>query len=115
MKRANKRNSSVVEKEKIGTGSIIATEIDNIDELQSDSDPTSRQRSLTLAERNGLLKALEVVKSKSREIKAQGMSPISFTLGLLNVAFTAFILGRFPQHYWLWQACISSPLLIWYW
>jgi len=36
---------------------------------------------------------------------------ISFTLGILNISFTVFILGAFPQHFY-WVYTIKFPILI---
>ena len=59
------------------------------------------------------MKALESVKQKSSEIERMGMSAISFSLGLINVVMTAFILGRWPEHFWVWTAITIGPMLVW--
>lgn len=59
------------------------------------------------------MKALQSVKQKSYEIEQMGMSAKSFSLGLLNVVVSSFILGRWPEHFWVWTATIVGPMLIW--
>jgi hypothetical protein len=62
-----------------------------------------RRASLTNAEREGLSKALVVVRENAASYKQSGLSPLSFWIGLMNVAFSAFLLGRAPEWYWVWQ------------
>lgn len=53
------------------------------------------------AEEDGLRRALEIVREQGALYKEkQGLSPLSFTVGLLNVGFSGFVLGRRPQYYW---------------
>eukprot|EP00854_Cymbomonas_tetramitiformis_P018660 gene18660-22279_t len=35
--------------------------------------------------------------------KAKKPDEISFVAGILNVAFSCFLLGKAPQHYWIWH------------
>ena len=35
---------------------------------------------------------------------------MSFTLGVLNIAVTAFLCGRFPEYFWLWHTLKSVTL-----
>jgi hypothetical protein len=75
--------------------------------------PLLRSQSVILneAEREGLKKALESVKANALDYVGRGLSPLSFWFGILNVAFSAFIIGRYPESYWLWQTLKSSGLL----
>lgn len=68
-----------------------------------------------MAEMDGISRAIFTVKEKSNEIQKQGMSPVSFTFGLLNVVISTFILGNCPQHFWFYQSLICGPLLVWVW
>lgn len=53
------------------------------------------------AEEDGLRRALDIVHEQGEfYIKHQGLSPFSFTVGLLNVGFSGFLLGRRPEYYW---------------
>lgn len=74
----------------------------------------SLERSPTLRsseEENGLRRALEIVKKQGDFYKRQqGLSPFSFALGLFNVGFTGFCLGRFVEYYWVWQVLKSLVL-----
>lgn len=70
-------------------------------------------RTISSAEKDGILKALDAVKQKSSEIENMGMSARSFSLGLLNVVVSSFILGRWPEHFWVWTSAIVGPMLIW--
>jgi hypothetical protein len=72
-------------------------------------------RTLSMAEIDGISRALNAVKNKSSEIQKQGMSPVSFTLGFLNVVASTFILGNCPEHFWVWQSLVCGPLLVWVW
>ena len=58
-------------------------------------------------------KALQSVQQKSREIEKMGMSASSFGLGLLNVVASSFVLGRWPEHFWVWTAVTVGPMLVW--
>ena len=82
------------------------------------------------------MRALQSVKQKSFEIEQMGMSAGknmnvslsmlirhfmsifnsltgSFSLGLLNVVVSSFILGRWPEHFWAFTATIVGPMLVW--
>jgi hypothetical protein len=59
------------------------------------------------------MKALQSVKQKSAEIEHMGMSARSFSLGLLNVFVSTFVLGRWPEHFWVWTSLVVGPMLVW--
>jgi len=66
--------------------------------------------SLTSDQRTGLKDALEVVSRDRQRLEDEGLSQVSFTLGVLNIAFTAFVCGRFPEYFWLWHTLKSVSL-----
>ncbi|KAK3276362.1 hypothetical protein CYMTET_15554 [Cymbomonas tetramitiformis] len=45
--------------------------------------------------------------------KAKKPDEISFVAGILNVAFSCFLLGKAPQHYWIWHVIKCVCLLSW--
>ena len=51
----------------------------------------------------GVEKSLAIIQHQERSYGNRGLSPVSFFIGLINVALTGFMLGRFPAHYWLYQ------------
>mmetsp|Transcript_2843 Transcript_2843/g.6487 ORF Transcript_2843/g.6487 Transcript_2843/m.6487 type:complete len:347 (+) Transcript_2843:40-1080(+) len=57
-------------------------------------------RTLSMAEIEGIKAALGAVNDQTGQLKAEGMSRMSFFLGSLNVMATTFVLAKFPQ--WLW-------------
>ena len=59
----------------------------------------------------GIEKAFSIIQHQERSYGDRGLSPVSFFIGLLNIALTGFILGRFPQHYWLFQFIKSLFLM----
>jgi len=65
------------------------------------------ERTTTLeneAEVAGLRKALAIIRFQKKSYEGEGLSPKTFCLGLTNLAFSAFLLGRAPEWFWLWQA-----------
>ena len=65
------------------------------------------QRSPSLrntAEEDGLRRALEIVRAQGEHFKSDGMSPANFFVGLMNVGVSAFMLGRYPEYYWVYAS-----------
>eukprot|EP00729_Bicosta_minor_P017086 gene17086-34696_t len=63
----------------------------------------------------GLEEAFEVVANYSSKLKNDGLSKATFFIGVVNVILTTFIVGRFPEHYWLYhtlKASVCFTLLI---
>ena len=52
----------------------------------------------------------KVVSRDRQRLEDEGLSQVSFTLGVLNIAFTAFVCGRFPEYFWLWHTLKSVSL-----
>lgn len=62
-------------------------------------------------EEDGLRRALEIVQAQSRRLTTEDhLSPMSFCMGVLNVAASAFMLGRAPQFYWAYAGVKSVAL-----
>ena len=62
-------------------------------------------------EEDGLRRALEIVQAQSRRLTTEDhLSPMSFCMGVLNVAASAFMLGRAPQLYWAYAGVKSVAL-----
>lgn len=59
-------------------------------------------------EEAGLKRALEEVRAHAAGYKESGLSPLSFWIGLINIAASSFLLGRAPEWYWVWS--VSSRL-----
>lgn len=59
----------------------------------------------------GIEKALAIIRHQEKSYGDKGLSSISFFIGLLNVALTGFMLGRFPAYYWLYQ-CLKCIVLL---
>ena len=56
------------------------------------------------AEVAGLRRALDIVRATRDVYKTQqGLSQLTFFVGVMNVFLTAFILGNTPEYYWVWQ------------
>ena len=76
------------------------------------ADALARTRSLrNETEEDGLRRALEIVQAQSRKLTNEDhLSPLSFCMGVLNVAVSAFMLGRAPQFYWSYAGVKSVAL-----
>ena len=62
-------------------------------------------------EEDGLRRALEIVQAQSRRLTTEDhLSPLSFCMGVMNVAVSAFMLGRAPQFYWAYAGIKSVAL-----
>ncbi len=59
----------------------------------------------------GIEKALAIIQHQEKSYGDKGLSTVSFFIGLLNVALTGFMLGRFPAYYWLYQ-CFKCIILL---
>lgn len=68
--------------------------------------PTSNE-----AEWLGIRRAIEEVSIVQYKLQNEGLSQVSFFLGVTNVGVTGFILGRFPEHVWLLYVAKSSLLI----
>lgn len=64
-----------------------------------------------------LLWAVEEVKKKGDGYKQQGLSPFSFFVGVLNVFAAGFIIGKWPEHYWIFVLikCYGCLGFVWHW
>lgn len=76
------------------------------------ADALARTRSLrNETEEDGLRRALEIVQAQSRKLTNEDhLSPLSFCMGVMNVAVSAFMLGRAPQFYWSYAGVKSVAL-----
>eukprot|EP00937_MAST-01D_sp_MAST-1D-sp2_P004669 g4669.t1 len=72
----------------------------------------ARQDSAHAEELEGLRKALRLVRDTKHDMQLEGMSRHSFFLGLMNIAFTIFVLAHWPQHFWAWQTVKCCTLLV---
>ena len=62
-------------------------------------------------EEDGLRRALAIVRAQSRRLTTEDhLSPLSFCMGVMNVAVSAFMLGRAPQFYWSYAGVKSVAL-----
>lgn len=41
------------------------------------------------------------MQAQHSKLLSDGVSALTFLLGVLNLGLSAFIIGRWPQHYWL--------------
>ena len=48
--------------------------------------------------------AVDALKAQRDTFLSQGLSTVAFALGVGNVLLMAFVIGRWPQHYWLLHA-----------
>ena len=48
--------------------------------------------------------ALDAVRAQRDALIDQGVSTFAFAVGVANMILTAFVLGRWPQHYWVFHA-----------
>ncbi|GMI29714.1 hypothetical protein TeGR_g13022, partial [Tetraparma gracilis] len=53
------------------------------------------------ASNTALSDALDAVKNKVAHFEAEGLRKTNFTLGVCNLALTAFVVGKWPEHYWV--------------
>jgi len=49
----------------------------------------------------GLRRAIEEVKATSKKMAAEGLSQVAFFVGVVNIAVTGFVLGRYPEYIWV--------------
>ena len=62
-------------------------------------------------EEDGLRRALAIVRAQSRRLTTEDhLSPLSFCMGVMTVAVSAFMLGRAPQFYWAYAGVKSIAL-----
>ena len=65
------------------------------------------KRSFSSVERKVIEEALEIVKEQAKSYTDRGsflkLSPFTFYAGIVNLCLTCFVLGKFPEHYWLYQ------------
>ena len=75
------------------------------------ADALARTRSLrNETEEDGLRRALEIVQAQSRKLTNEDhLSPLSFCMGVLNVAVSAFMLGRARSFTGRTRASSPSP------
>jgi hypothetical protein len=50
-----------------------------------------------------IVDTLDVVHQQSKKLRNDGASATTFFFGVCNVAFSAFIAGRMPEYYWVWN------------
>jgi len=74
--------------------------------MSSDEPPLERTRSEQVAEAS-----LSAVREQKKRIIETGMSKVTFFVGVMNVMLTAFVVGRWPQHYWLYHTAKASLML----
>lgn len=58
----------------------------------------------------GVREALVNVQQSIDDTKGRGLSPLTFFVGMVNIALTSFILGRYPENYWLLH-CFKAMML----
>lgn len=68
--------------------------------------PLSRTRSQVMAQT-----ALETIRAQKGQLVSSGLSRASFFVGVSNALLTAFLIGRYPQHYWLLHTIKSAAML----
>lgn len=54
----------------------------------------------------------KIVTRDRARLEAEGLSMLSFASGVSNVAVTAFLLGRFPEYFWMFHGIKSLFLLV---
>ena len=74
------------------------------------------KRSFSLVERETLSKAMDVIKNQEMMYRAKGLSTYSFFFGVINVWLIGFVLGKWPEHYWVFNLlkCFFYLGIIWY-
>jgi len=72
---------------------------ETIDDLPFAKPSMGRQPS-TIGEKTALDHALSVLQAKVAHFEAEGLRKTNFTIGVCNLAFTAFLVGRYPEYYW---------------
>ena len=65
-----------------------------------------RTRSKTMANT-----ALETIREHKGQLVNDGLSRASFFSGVVNSLLVSFVVGRFPQHYWLLHTAYSTVML----
>ena len=68
--------------------------------------PMSRSRSQHVAQT-----ALETIRAQKGQLVDGGLSRANFFVGVMNVLLTTLVIGRYPQHYWLYHTAKSVVLL----
>jgi len=54
--------------------------------------------------------AIESVREQRTRLLEDGVSAVAFFVGVVNVAFSGFLIGRWPQYYWVYN-CLKGFLL----
>ena len=70
-----------------------------------------------MVERDTLAKAMDVVKKQELMYRAKGLSTYSFFFGVINVWLIGFVLGKWPEHYWVFilVKCYGCLAFVWHW
>ena len=56
---------------------------------------------MTKIQKEGIKKALEVIREQGLKYRHRGLSPLAYFAGMINITLTALIVGRMPEIYWL--------------
>lgn len=69
-----------------------------------------RARQLLLGDPSRSLRAA-VATEMAKPVRVQLKDKVAFTLGVLNLCATEYVLLVRPQHFWVWYSCWVAPLL----
>mmetsp|Transcript_11396 Transcript_11396/g.22891 ORF Transcript_11396/g.22891 Transcript_11396/m.22891 type:complete len:230 (-) Transcript_11396:1047-1736(-) len=58
-----------------------------------------------------ILLALEIVERKATKLRDSGLSALTFSLGIANLLVSAFLMGAYPESFWLVYALQASAIL----
>lgn len=67
-----------------------------------------------------LKEAIKVVENKVHFFEQEGLRKTNFVLGVMNLTLSAFIVGKWPEWYWVWYLfkalfmVVYKLLFIWY-
>ena len=74
-----------------------------------------RRPSMLQAYSEGVLAAVQAASQQGMRYREAGMSAASFATGIMLVFLTAFVLGRWPEHFWLFSTLKCAALLVAVW
>eukprot|EP00747_Dinoflagellata_sp_TGD_P207178 gnl/TRDRNA2_/TRDRNA2_80778_c0_seq2.p1 gnl/TRDRNA2_/TRDRNA2_80778_c0~~gnl/TRDRNA2_/TRDRNA2_80778_c0_seq2.p1 ORF type:complete len:174 (-),score=33.52 gnl/TRDRNA2_/TRDRNA2_80778_c0_seq2:660-1181(-) len=61
-------------------------------------------QTLSLAEVQGIQAALEAVGDEREQLEAEGLSRVSWSIGVVNVVLTTLVFGKAPEYMWVMYA-----------
>ena len=77
----------------------------------ADAVDTVKAETAQLKEHELLADAVDIVKAQTAQLKETGLSKLTFTVGVLNVVASTFVIARWPEYYWAYHGVKGTVLL----